>query len=163
MISNKGLELILHFEGFSEKPYLDQKGIPTIGIGTIAYPNGKKVTMKDSPIDKEKAIEYLNFELKEKTRVLNGFLISNGIIFNKEELSSLICFVYNLGCGPVIDKGRTMHEAILSKDKEKIYNAFLIYNKINKLGFKIESKGLTRRRKSEAHFFKTGELKFFEV
>jgi lysozyme len=35
----ESLELIRHFEGFYAKPYIDPVGIPTIGVGTIAYPN----------------------------------------------------------------------------------------------------------------------------
>lgn len=45
--SPKGIQLILSFEGFSAKPYLDSAGIPTIGYGNTYYPGGKKVTMKD--------------------------------------------------------------------------------------------------------------------
>ncbi|WP_265429468.1 lysozyme, partial [Chryseobacterium sp. YIM B08800] len=55
--SQKGINLILSFEGFSSKPYLDSAGIPTIGYGNTYYPGGKKVTMKDPSISKEKGAE----------------------------------------------------------------------------------------------------------
>ncbi len=47
--SDKGIDLIKSFEGFSSKPYLCPAKIPTIGYGATFYPDGKKVTMKDSP------------------------------------------------------------------------------------------------------------------
>ena len=57
--SDKGIELIKSFEGFSSKPYLCPAKIPTIGYGATFYPDGKKVTMKDSPITEEKGVELL--------------------------------------------------------------------------------------------------------
>ncbi|WP_336716249.1 lysozyme [Chryseobacterium mucoviscidosis] len=65
--SQKGINFILSFEGFSAKPYLDSAGIPTIGYGNTYYPGGKKVTMKDLPITKEKGAGILaNTESIEK-------------------------------------------------------------------------------------------------
>ncbi|MDR3025476.1 MAG: hypothetical protein LBV25_15800 [Chryseobacterium sp.] len=55
--SQKGISLIVSFEGFSAKPYLDSAGIPTIGYGNTYYPGGKKVTMKDPAITKEQGVE----------------------------------------------------------------------------------------------------------
>ena len=39
--------LCRHFEGFYSRPYLDPIGIPTIGYGTIRYPDGRAVTLRD--------------------------------------------------------------------------------------------------------------------
>ena len=41
---------IKDFEGFRAAPYRDSANIPTIGYGTILYPNGHSVTMADPAI-----------------------------------------------------------------------------------------------------------------
>ncbi len=46
-ISQNCLDLIKKWEGFRANAYLDPVGIPTIGYGTIRYPNGQKVQMGD--------------------------------------------------------------------------------------------------------------------
>ena len=48
--SNEGKNLIKKYEGFSSKPYLCPAKVPTIGYGATYYPNGKAVTLKDTPI-----------------------------------------------------------------------------------------------------------------
>ena len=40
------MPVIKQFEGFRAKPYKDSAGIPTIGYGTIRYPDGSAVTMR---------------------------------------------------------------------------------------------------------------------
>ena len=60
------LKLCTEFEGFSAEPYLCPAGVPTIGYGLTRYANGRKVTMQDEPISKEKALD-------ETRSLLNGF------------------------------------------------------------------------------------------
>ena len=55
----KGIELIKQFEGFESKPYKCPAGIPTIGYGATFYPDGRKVTMNDSPINESQATDLL--------------------------------------------------------------------------------------------------------
>jgi GH24 family phage-related lysozyme (muramidase) len=42
-ISSNCLDLIKKFEGLELDAYLDPVGVPTIGYGTIRYPDGRKV------------------------------------------------------------------------------------------------------------------------
>ena len=46
-ISSKGVELIKSFEGLFLKAYLCPANVPTIGYGTIRYPDGSKVKLGD--------------------------------------------------------------------------------------------------------------------
>jgi GH24 family phage-related lysozyme (muramidase) len=59
-INKDCLLLIAEFEGLSLKPYLCQAKKATIGYGNTYYKDGKKVTMLDSPITKEEALEHWN-------------------------------------------------------------------------------------------------------
>ena len=57
-LSQKGLDLIKHFEGFRSVPYLCSAGVPTIGYGSTYYANGTRVKLSDSPISEDWAEEY---------------------------------------------------------------------------------------------------------
>jgi len=165
-ITKEAIELIKHFEGFFENPYLDQAKIPTIGIGTIAYPSGKRVTMQDSPITLFQAEEYLRHELTEKADTVCRYLIKNSIILGDQQYSALVSFAYNCGCGAIIDPGKSLNEAVKSKDVKKMADAMLLYCKYTEtvLGVKVKkvSKGLLRRRKAEAYLLLNGKNNFFE-
>ena len=163
-ITDEALELITHFEGFYPRPYKDPVGIPTIGIGTIAYPTGEKVKLSDPPITLEKAKEFLAFELSEKADTIARFLEKNKIILNDQQYSALVSFAYNCGCGAIIDSGRSLNVAIKSGYPKNVADAFLLYNKATKyvLGVpvKVELNGLTRRRKAESYLYVNGVNKF---
>jgi lysozyme len=157
MINKHGLDLIKEFEGFYPKPYICPAGVPTIGYGTTYYPDGRKVTLKDPPISKEKAEEYLKDEVMEKSGLIVNFLNRNKILLSDNALSAVISFAYNVGIAPVISGGRTMNQALRSKNLDRIADAFLIYNKatVSVLGVPVkkEVKGLTRRRQAERELF----------
>lgn len=165
-ITQEALGLIEHFEGFFPRPYKDPVGIPTIGIGTIAYENGQKVQLTDSPITIERARELLFFELTEKADIIHKFLLKSSVLLSDQQYSALVSFAYNCGCGPIVDSGRTLHEAIKSDNPLKIADALLVYNKATKqIGpFKktVELPGLTRRRMAERFLFLNGKNNFME-
>ena len=75
MYSPSIVEKIKEFEAFSSEPYDDKctynkrprqscNGTITIGYGTTTYPDGRKVSLQDPAIDKNKATEYLKNFLK---------------------------------------------------------------------------------------------------
>ena len=153
-ISEKGLSLIAYYEGLKVSPYLDAVGIPTIGLGTIVYPDGKKVTMADPPITKEQAYDFCKDHLKGISESLTNFLEKIEFAVEQNEFDALLCFAYNLGMAPILNKGKTMHEALCERHRGKIRDAFLIYNRA---GGKI-LRGLTRRRRSESILFAENKI-----
>lgn len=164
-ITKEALDLIKHFEGFYPKPYKDPVGIPTIGIGSIAYEDGRKVKLTDPPITEERAKELLMFELTEKANTVDAFLKRSAVLLNDQQYSALVSFAYNCGCGPIIDSGRSINEAIKSDNIIKMADAFLLYDKATKkIGpFKrtVTLPGLTRRRKAERYLFLNGVNNFY--
>ena len=44
------LPLLERFEGFRPKPYLCSAGVPTIGIGSTRYLDGRRFTLSDPTI-----------------------------------------------------------------------------------------------------------------
>ena len=68
---------------------------------------------------------------------------------SQNEFDAVVCAVYNLGPG-ILDRGRTMGDALRSKDRRRIADAFLVYvNDAN--GKTLE--GLVRRRRLERKLF----------
>ncbi|SIT20259.1 lysozyme [Chryseobacterium gambrini] len=140
--SPKGIQLILSFEGFSAKPYLDSAGIPTIGYGNTYYPGGKKVTMKDLPITKEKGAELFASVLPTYEKIVLGKI---KIQLTQNQFDALVSHTYNTGGSD------TLFSLINKKsDAESIRNWFT--TKYTTAGGKVLA-GLVRRRNAEADLF----------
>src|SRR3954447_19722447 len=94
--SEAALELIKDFEGLMLSAYLDPVQIPTIGYGTIRYPDGHKVTIGDSISDAE-AEAFLKFDCDRMADDISAELA--GIAISQNQLDALVSFTYNLGLG----------------------------------------------------------------
>lgn len=149
-ISSVGLALIIEFEGFYAEPYICPAGVITIGYGTIAYSDGRKVSMNDNPISKEAAAYELNHEVNEKCQKMIPFFEREGFAPTQNEFDALCSFAYNLGLGPIVNSNSTVSRGIRNNDRSTIVKGMLMYNKAG--GRKL--KGLVRRRKAEVALFK---------
>lgn len=146
-ISENGLNIIKEFEGFSSKPYLCHAKIPTIGYGNTYYPNGKKVTMNDTPITKEYATEMLSYiAQKDFGGKVHQLVIVN---LNQNQYDALVSFAYNIGVGAF--ENSTLLRKLNKGDYEGASNEFA---KWNKAGGKVLN-GLVRRREKEKELFLT--------
>lgn len=140
--SQKGINFILSFEGFSAKPYLDSAGIPTIGYGNTYYPGGKKVTMKDLPITKEKGGELFASVLPTYEKIVSAKI---KIQLTQNQFDALVSHTYNTGGSD------TLFSLINKKTSNaEIRNWFT--TKYTTAGGKVLN-GLIRRRKAEADLF----------
>jgi lysozyme len=155
-IPKKAIDIITHFEGFKDKPYLCPAKVPTIGYGTTVYGGNLKVRMTDPKITKTQAVEYLKLHIKSDFIKIDYFLKTNKININENQLCALLSFAYNLGCKPIINKGRSLCDALITRDPIKVADAIMLYRFANK----EEVTGLTRRRKCESHLYLTGEVRF---
>ena len=144
VISKKGLELIKEFEGLRLKAYLDSAGVPTIGFGTIRYPDGTKVKMGDVCTEKQ-ADEWLLYEVTEKTRSINT-LVKMSI--NQNQFDALCSFAYNVGTG-ALGKSTLLKRVNINPFDQLIRSEFL---KWNRAGGAVV-KGLTIRRTKEASLY----------
>ena len=143
-VNKAGIDLIKSFEGLFLKAYLDPVQIPTIGYGTIKYPNGKKVTMADPAITEAQATEYLTFEVNEKAEGVEKLV---KVSLNDNEFAALVSFSYNVGTGAL--GSSTLLKKLNAGDRAGAADEFLRWNKA---GGK-ELPGLTRRRKAERELF----------
>lgn len=138
------IDLIKSFEGLFLKAYLDPVKIPTIGHGTIKYPNGKAVTMADASITEIQAVEYLTFEVNEKAAAVEKLA---KVSLNDNEFGALVSFAYNVGSQALATS--TLLKKLNVGDRAGAADEFLRWNKAK--GQVLP--GLTRRRVAERELF----------
>lgn len=137
--------LCKQYEGFRSKPYLCPAGVATIGYGSTYYSDGRKVTLKDSPMDEPAASALLMYELQHT--YLPGTLRNCPILATDERrLNAVVDFCYNLGIGRL--QTSTLKRKINAQDWEGAKEEL---KKWNKGGGKVLA-GLDKRRKSECNF-----------
>lgn len=147
MIQN-AIELIKRFEGFSAKPYLCPAGIPTIGYGSIRYENGRRVTLNDMPISKERAEQLLMYEVNHSC-VPAVLRLCPVLIGHKNKFGAVVSFTYNLGSGRL--QSSTLRRKINAQEWDDAADEFLRWNK----GGGRVLKGLDLRRKAEVALFRS--------
>ena len=149
-INQACIDLIKSFEGLYLNAYLCPANVPTIGYGTISYPNGQKVKLGDK-ISQSQATEYLMFEVNEKARKVDALMRDD---LSPNQFAALISFAYNLGDGALKDS--TLRKRVnLNPQDATIKDAFLMWCKANVDGKLIKLKGLERRRIAEADLYFT--------
>lgn len=139
-----GIDIIKEFEGLYLKAYLDPVKIPTIGWGTIKYPDGSAVKIGHE-ISKAQAEEYLMHEVNQIVDRLEK-LIKFSI--NDNAFAALVSFVYNVGITAFSES--TLFRRL--KSGESISAVASEFDRWNKAGGNVLA-GLVRRRKSERALF----------
>ena len=132
-INKEGIKLIKSFEGCRLKAY---KPVPTereftIGYGHYGVQAGTVWTQKQA--DEQLTKDLIKYE---------NYVASLHRVFNENEFSALVSFVYNCGLG-------SLQTLCRNRTNKQIAEALLLYNKA---GGKV-LEGLTRRRKAERELF----------
>jgi len=143
---------IVLLEGLQLRAYKDSADIPTIGIGTIRYPNGQKVKMGDVCTE-DQAYQYLDHEVNKMLGTINGLLVNVDI--NQHQFDAIVLLVYNIGAGGFalsrVLKGIKKNP----NDFKPIEVEWMGWNKVTINGKKEPIKGLTNRRKKEWQLYTT--------
>lgn len=144
-ISQKGIDLIKKYEGFSAKPYLCPAQIPTIGYGATYYEDGKKVTLQDSLITEDRGVELLKHLLVTFEKSVDSFCRDD---INQNQFDALVSFAYNLGTGSL--KSSTLLKKVNANTADPtIKDEFMKW--VNAGGKKLP--GLVKRRTDEAALY----------
>ena len=93
-LSDYGVKFLMSNEGVILHPYLDTKGIPTIGVGNTFYEDGSKVKMTDPPITKERAMELFKYILKMYELAVYSNTRDD---INQNQFDALVSLCYNIG------------------------------------------------------------------
>lgn len=142
-VSWKCVELILTSEGFRANAYLDPVGIPTIGYGTVYYPDGTKVKLGDT-ITKVKAAEYVTDSINKTYLPRVQKVITSPV--TQSMVDALVSLVYNLGS---LKKTSNLVTDLNACKYELAASRFTDYNKAK--GQVLA--GLTFRREKEKKVF----------
>lgn len=128
-MSENGLKFLMNNEGVVLKPYLDTKGIPTIGVGNTYYEDGTKVTMADPPITQKRAMGLFRWILKHYELAVYSNTRDD---INQNQFDSLVSFTYNVGVSAF--KNSTLLKRINARSSDQsIKNAFMMWNKPKKI------------------------------
>lgn len=104
------MRLCLLFEGMYLRPYLCPAGVPTIGVGSTRYLDGRPVRLDDPPITREHAMVLLRHRLL--VEFMPGVRALCGAVDEPGRLAALTDFAYNLGLGAL--RGSTLRRRVLA-------------------------------------------------
>lgn len=97
-VSAAGLLATLGAEGFRAEPYVPTKGdVPTIGYGSTVYEDGRRVTLADPLVTKERALQLVRNHKSKDEAMFKASLPS--VLLHQEEYDLYLDFTYNFGIG----------------------------------------------------------------
>jgi lysozyme len=140
--SKNAIDLIKKWEGLYLESYLCPAKVPTIGYGTIRYPDGSKVKLGEK-ISIKRAEELLIHEVEK---------INIPLILNQNQYDALVSFVYNLGMGNFL-KSTLYRKCKANPYDLTIKNEFMKWTKARVNGELKTLKGLVRRRTDEYNLY----------
>lgn len=146
-VSEKGLSLIKKWEGLYLNAYLDPVEIVTIGYGSVCYPNGKLIKLKDK-ITKQQAEQYLKAECEIISEHL--YPLINATI-NQNQFDALVSFCYNFGINAFTNS--TLRKKLNKGDLLGAAQEFDRWVFVTESGVKKKLLGLVNRRKDERELF----------
>jgi len=138
-----------HFEGLVLKPYLDPRGIPTIGYGSMYYEDGSKVTMDDPEITESRAKILLYSKMEGFVSIVDQTI---NVPLNSNQTAALGSFCYNVG--PVAFEESTLVKLLNLGRYDAVPVQLLLWDHA---GSEVLG-GLEARREAEANLFKDGIL-----
>ena len=147
-INQSGIDLIVKYESFSAKPYLDPVGIPTIGYGSTYYEDGTRVKMSDPAISKKRAEILFTYVLSETIINIKRYL---KVKLTSNQFSAIVSLVYNIGIGNFSTS--TLLRLLNKGNFSGAADQFLVWNKARVNGKLKVLNGLTKRRAEERALF----------
>lgn len=146
------MPVIKQFEGFRAKPYKDSAGIPTVGYGTIQYPDGKAVTMNDPAVTEPQAEGFLRYQISLKSKTIATYLMRSATL---HQAAAMLSLTYNIGTGAF--KGSTVLRKFNGGEIPGSADAFLLWDKAVVDGQLVVVPGLHKRRVQERAIFLTAD------
>lgn len=148
-ISDKGLDLIKTFEGFSPNVYKDQAGLDTIGYGHLITDDEKGAGTFAIKLTPGEATELLRRDATHAEEAVNKLV---KVSLTENQFSALCSWTFNLGVNAL--RTSTLLKR-LNKGDYDLASEFLKWSKVRnpKTGKLETSQGLLTRRQKEAELF----------
>jgi lysozyme len=144
-LNSEGYKLITKHEGLVLKPYLCPAKVPTIGYGNTYYEDGKKVTLLDQPITKERAFEMFKEIADRFAKAVSQSVTSD---INQNQFNALVSFAYNVGVAN-FKKSTLLKLVNANPNDPNIKNEFMKWKKANG----VVLNGLIKRRNDESNYY----------
>lgn len=144
IFNEKGLALLKEFEGCKLKSYQDQGDVWTIGYGHT------EDVVANMTIDQQTADSWLKEDIEHFCEHVSQNIDQKA---TPNEFSAAVCFAFNV-------KGwasKPIFEHLRNGEFQEAKRHWLLYDKIEEHGQKVESEGLKRRREAELALFSTEE------
>ncbi len=140
-LSDRGLALIIQFEGFSPTVYLDAAGLPTIGYGHLIR-DGENFS---DGIDEVWARELLRHDVRIAERAVLRLI---DVPLSDSQFDALVSFTFNVGAGAL--QRSTLRRKVNREEHDAVPGELLrwVYAGGRRL------KGLMRRREAEAEMYR---------
>lgn len=148
-ISDRGIEMIVSFEGVELEAYKCPAGVWTIGVGHTGVVDGKKIA-EGMIISRDKAYELLREDVQRFERYLNKQPFVGGL--TQGMFDALVSFVFNVGTG-AFETSTLRRKLCLGVAPEEVAEEFgkWVYGTVS--GKKERLPGLVKRRKTECEMF----------
>lgn len=143
-----GLDLIASWERDRLKPYLDSASIPTIGRGAIWYLDGRRVTMQSAPITQQQLEWLFRRDVARECAPIESLA---PVPLTDHQYAALSCFCFNVGVTAF--RSSRLRSALLRGGYDEVPDQMLRWCYAGGL----RSRGLLRRRHSEAALFAAAE------
>jgi lysozyme len=99
MSDPKGQRWLVGLEGGCKlKAYRDSGGVPTIGVGCVTWPGGRRVEIGDTLVNQAAGIEIFVRQLKEYEQIVDAYTHD---AITQPQFDALCAFAYNEGKGAV--------------------------------------------------------------
>ena len=139
-VTQAGIDLIRHFEGYSAYIYLDSAGLRTVGTGHLIRPSESF----SEPITEQEAEELLKKDLWTAERAVLRLI---RVPLEDNQFNALVSFTFNLGGGSL------QRSALRSRINRFEYESVSCEMKKWIFAAGKKSKGLLRRRIAEGIMF----------
>jgi lysozyme len=146
VLSERGLQLIMAFEGFSPTVYICSAGYPTIGYGHAIFNAEEEARFRAAPITKQDAAKLLEEDTTSAVRSVNRL---TKVSLTQNQFDALVSFVFNLGGGAY--QRSTLRKAV---NRGQFLEAAEEFPKWSRASGRIVQ-GLVRRRLAERSLFLT--------
>jgi lysozyme len=143
---DKGLKIIVEFEGEILKVYNDGFGYPTAGVGHLLTPAEKRSIPIGTKITREQSRAWLAQDLKEAEDAVNS---SIKVPITQNQFDAMVSLAFNIGVAGY--KRSSVVRNLNNRKFAAAADSILAWNKVKGK----EVRGLTRRRKAERELFLT--------
>ena len=143
-VTDEGMALIKHFEGFSATPYLCPAGWWTIGWGAVRDGRGEPVTVATTPVAEDEAEALLRRDVGLAERAVLRLIevpLADG------PFDALVSFTFNLGAGTL--QRSTLRRRINRREHAAVPAEFSRWV----WGGGRRLPGLVKRREAEARLY----------